>query len=389
MSIEKFITDMLNIDPNMIESIESIQTSDDSENILIKLKPSDHPTCSYCGQPLVSNGFYRKKLIHSTLINRKCTIFFYRRRYICHNCECTFSSKGDNVTHETKINILKDLKEPSMTYSLAARRNHVSVTKVQQIFDKHVSIPRKTIPEALSIDEHYFPSSDFDSLYICILMDFKDGTIIDILPDRKKSFLGNYFGTIRNQTLNEKTGKSELSRVKYVSIDLYEPYKEIAEIYFRNAIICADSFHVLEELDNTPQYNKRFRRYMNYRDMMNLLFNRFPDLRKAYELKESYIHFNETASSKDAAEKLADQIAAFSDCEIEEYVEFYNLLVNWSQEIINSFTVVGSKRINNSYIESRNNQIEKLFINANGFMNFKRTRNRILYCLNKKDTYKL
>jgi transposase len=128
---------------------------------------------------------------------------------------------------------------------------------------------------------------------------------------------------------------------------------------------------------------------MNYRDMMNLLFNRFPDLRKAYELKESYIHFNETASSKDAAEKLADQIAAFSDCEIEEYVEFYNLLVNWSQEIINSFTVVGSKRINNSYIESRNNQIEKLFINANGFMNFKRTRNRILYCLNKKDTYKL
>ena len=76
LSIEKFITDMLNIDPNMIESIESIQTSDDSENILIKLKPSDHPTCSYCGQPLVSNGFYRKKLIHSPLINRKCTIFF-------------------------------------------------------------------------------------------------------------------------------------------------------------------------------------------------------------------------------------------------------------------------------------------------------------------------
>lgn len=72
-----------------------------------------------------------------------------------------------------------------------------------------------------------------------------------------------------------------------------------------------------------------------------------------------------------------------------DHFEFYNLLINWSQEIINSFTMVGSKRINNSYIESRNNQIEKLFFNANGFMNFKRTRNRILYCLNKKDTYKL
>lgn len=431
LSIEKFITDMLNIDLNMIESIESVQSSDNSEDILLKLKPVPNMTCPYCGHSLVSNGFYKRKLIHSTLINRKCTIFFYRRRYICRDCECTFSepnpfaSKGDNVTYETKINILKDLKEPSMTYSLAARRNNVSSTKVLQIFDKHVSIGRKTIPEALSIDEHYFPASDFDSLYVCILMDFKDGTIIDVLPDRRKAYLGNYFGTIRNQTLDEKSGRSELSNVKYVSIDLYEPYKEIAQVYFKNAVICADSFHVLEhlvkdfrnvrlrcrrntqdenlqylltkfkyifdhgrELDNTPKYNKRFKRYMNYRDMMTLLFERFPDLKTAYELKESYIQFNETATLKDAAEKLADQINQFADCHIEEYVEFYNLMVNWSQEIINSFTKVDFKRINNSYIESRNRQIDKLFYNANGFTNFKRTRNRILYCLNKKDNYK-
>ena len=34
-------------------------------------------------------------------------------------------------------------------------------------------------------------------------------------------------------------------------------------------------------------------------------------------------------------------------------------------------------------------RIEKLISNANGFTNFKRTRNRILYCLNKNDTYKI
>ena len=432
MSKEKFITDMLNIDPDQIESIESVPSSDESVTVYIKLKPEDNPACPYCSKPLVSNGFYQKKLIHSTLNNRDSTIFFSRRRYICRSCECTFSepnpfaSKGDNVTYETKINVLKDLKEPSMTYSLTARRNNISVTKAIQIFDKHVSIPRKTIPEALSIDEHYFPASDFDSLYVCILMDFKSGVVIDVLPDRRKKYIGSYFGNIRNETLDEKSGISELSRVKYVSIDLYLPYKEIAEIYFRNAVICADSFHVLEhltkdfrsvrlrcrrntqdeniqylltkfkfifnhgrDLDNKPQYNKRFNRYLNYRDMMNLLFARFPDLKKAYDLKESYIHFNETSNIKTAAEGLAEQIAAFADSGIEEYIEFYNLLVNWSQEIVNSFSIVDHKRINNSYIESRNRQIEKLFYNANGFTNFKRTRNRILYCLNRKDTYKL
>ena len=43
----------------------------------------------------------------------------------------------------------------------------------------------------------------------------------------------------------------------------------------------------------------------------------------------------------------------------------------------------------NSYIESKNRILKKLIINANGFRNFKRTRNRILYCLNKYDKFTL
>ena len=33
--------------------------------------------------------------------------------------------------------------------------------------------------------------------------------------------------------------------------------------------------------------------------------------------------------------------------------------------------------------------MSQLIINANGFRNFKRTRNRILYCLNKYDKFTL
>ena len=430
MATENFIIDTLNIDPNTLESIESVSSSDGSVSVYIKLKESGERKCPYCSSALVSNGTYKKKLIHSVLLNRPCTIFFSRRRYICRSCGCTFSEpnpfsgKGENVTYETKINVLKDLKIPSVTYTLTARRNNISVTKAIQIFDKHVSIPRKPLPEVLSIDEHYFPESDFDSLYICVLMDFRTGTIVDVLPDRKKDYLISYFGNIRNETLDPKTGKSELSNVRYISIDLYDTYKDIAQTYFRGAVICADSFHVLEHLtkdfhnvrlkcrrktedenlqylltkfkyifnhgqflDNEPQYNKRFKRYMNYRDMMDILFANYPELKKAYYLKESYISFNESCPLKDAPERLADQIQAFADCGITEYLEFYNLLVNWSPEIINSFTRIGSRRINNSYIESRNRQIETLFYNANGYANFGRTRNRILYCLNKSDTY--
>lgn len=315
MSIKKFITDALNIDPLLIESVDCLESDDESLTVFVRLKPMESLKCNLCGGPLISNGSYKKKLIHSTFINRSCLIIFDRRRYLCRKCEITvsepnpFASPGDNVTYETKINVLRDLKETSFTYTLAARRNNISPTKVLQIFDKHVSISRKPLPEALSIDEHYFPASDFDSLYICILMDFRTGTIVDVLPDRKKEYLISYFSGIKNETLDEKTGISELSNVKYVSMDLCDTYKDIALTYFKGALICADSFHVIEhlvkdfrdvrlrcrrntkdediqyllvkfkyifdhgrELDNKPKYNKRFRRYMNYRDMMKNVF---------------------------------------------------------------------------------------------------------------------
>ena len=81
-------------------------------------------------------------------------------------------------------------------------------------------------------------------------------------------------------------------------------------------------------------------------------------------------------------------IEKFGNCNIKEYSSFYNLLINWFDEIVNSFTIVNGKRINNSYIESRNKNIETLMFNANGLINFKRARNRIMYCINKTDTYK-
>lgn len=65
------------------------------------------------------------------------------------------------------------------------------------------------------------------------------------------------------------------------------------------------------------------------------------------------------------------------------------MLLNWKQEIVNSFSIVGECRINNSYIESMNAKIEKLIYNSNGLVNYERARNRMLYCLNKNDTFTL
>ena len=86
----------------------------------------------------------------------------------------------------SQINILKDLKHPEDTYTSVAERYHVSKATVLRLFDKHVDIMRKPLPMVLSIDEHYFPESDMDSLYCFLLMNFITGEVIDVLPTRRK-----------------------------------------------------------------------------------------------------------------------------------------------------------------------------------------------------------
>lgn len=199
-------------------------------------------------------------------------------------------------------------------------------SKVMRIFDAHVSIPRKPLPEVMSMDEHYFPESDYDSLYCCLLMNFRTGEMVDVLPDRRKNHLMHYFSGIKKETLDYALRQSELDNVRYISMDMYEPFRDIASVYFPKALVCADSFHVMKHLtdcfrqvvlncrrrtedenlkyllskfrfvlnhnailDNEPKYNKRLGRYLNYRNLRDMMFASFPEIQIAYELKEFYI----------------------------------------------------------------------------------------------------
>ena len=65
-----------------------------------------------------------------------------------------------------------------------------------------------------------------------------------------------------------------------------------------------------------------------------MLFSHFPELKKAYELKEVYITFNEIASFENAERQLDALLLKFADSQIREYDEFGTMLSNWKQEIV-------------------------------------------------------
>ena len=91
--MNNFITDLFNIDKNMIKSVKVTSSSD-----LTEFHISLHHeilSCPYCHGITHSHGFSAPKTIyHPKLSDRKCVIVFRNTRYQCTECLRTFS--GEN-----------------------------------------------------------------------------------------------------------------------------------------------------------------------------------------------------------------------------------------------------------------------------------------------------
>ncbi|MCI8541285.1 MAG: transposase [Erysipelotrichaceae bacterium] len=137
------------------------------------------------------------------------------------------------------------------------------------------------------------------------------------------------------------------------------------------------------DLDNKGKYNKKLARYINYRQLLELILSIHPDLKLAYELKEKYTIFNATYSFEEAKEEFDSIYNDFVLSNIPEFYDFITSLSNWKVEIINSFIVYKGKRINSSVAESMNATIFTLLFNTKGIRDTERRRKRIMYAVNK------
>ena len=416
--INQIISSVLNISADDIESFTSTKIEDET-HIYLKLKRKKL-ICPVCGNPkCLSNGFFKRKIKVPKSIMENFIISLKICRYICPECRNSFSDNLNispsykTISYSSIMKIMDLLKKPNLTFKNVSELTGISESSVIRIFDKHCHITRGRFPEVLCIDEIYTKNSAFDSKYSCIFYDFHRQEIIDVTPSRRKNYLHMYF---------QKLPLNERERVKYVCIDMYLPYKQLIKIYFKKAIICADSFHVVKHLnddlqkiririmkryntdsieyyllkhwknllfnrqinlDNLGKYNKRLNRVVTYRQLLDMMLDIDKDLKNGYYLKEKYIIFNSSSTIKEAMIKIESLIDDFVNADISEYEEFLTLLINWKQEIINSFTVHEGKRINNSIAESINSQISVLLFNTKGIRNNERRKKRIMYAINK------
>ena len=131
-----------------------------------------------------------------------------------------------------------------------------------------------------------------------------------------------------------------------------------------------------------------FKRFIFENQMLEMITSIDIDLHDAWVYYHQYRRFNESSFSiVEAYNALSDIINDFTLFEIPEFVSLASTLSNWKQEIVNSFELFDGFRVSNGPIEGRNSLVKNILKLANGYSNFTRFRNRVMYCLNKYSTH--
>mgnify|MGYP003296455018 CR=1 FL=1 len=151
----------------------------------------------------------------------------------------------------------------------------------------------------------------------------------------------------------------------------------------KNELLFRDSNKVDDQSFN---YNHHFKRRLSDTQLLNMILSIDKGLKEAYGLKEYYAVFNVMKKEKNELEEYLEEIIKdYTNSNITLFNQIALTLKNWRKEIINSFDEYDGRRINNGPIEGRNKYIKILLNLANGYRNFKRFRNRVLYVFNKFD----
>ena len=269
-----FITDLLELSDADSEITES-HIQGNVKKVTIR-KNIRELHCPLCGRRLYSKGQFVRH--PNNQIFQGCYVLevtLIGRRWFCPNPECSYKETDQfgfiqRYKHNTTFNDI------SIIYEL--KDIHLS---------RYVSLPRHPLPAIMAIDEVYLNISP-KFKYALIIMDWLTGDVIDILPSRRKETTEEYFLNLP---------KEERDGVNFLICDMYDPYINYTNRYFRYAKVITDSFHVLQWLlklirryitDVKKKYQERDRKKLkekNYKN--NKDFEKQKDSREVYILKNA------------------------------------------------------------------------------------------------------
>lgn len=168
-------------------------------------------------------------------------ILLIKRRFICHGCKYKFTEQvtiqreNKNISNKVEQKVLKDLKQYNLSLKYIAEENNISDNTVRNILKEHTKDYPKNIinlPRVITFDE--FKADTKEGKQAFVLNDPIHKKVLDVLSNRKKEYLIQYFTYCENRHL-----------VEYVISDMYEPCLQVQKIMFPHAKYVVDRFHYI------------------------------------------------------------------------------------------------------------------------------------------------
>ena len=383
------INKLLNIEEVIVKKVVH---ADIFVKIFLETNPKEQ-ICPVCGALTKRIHDYRMQTIKDLPFQMKhCYLLLKKRRYVC-SCgkrfyeDYSFLPKYLQRTSRLTAFIASALHDTG-PITTVAKMSNVSVSTVNRILDT-ISFQRPPLSQSISIDE--FKGNASGEKYQCILVDPVKHSILDIMPSRSQSFLTSYFRDIP---------KAERYHVKFFVCDMWQPYTDLAKVFFPNADIVIDKYHFIRQttwaIENVrkrlqktmpPSLRKYYKRshslilsrYDKLKDenkkACDLMLQYNDDLRLAHYLKEWFYQICQNPKYSEQRRDFFEWISTAEQSQIPEFEKCADTYRHWSKEILNAFKY---SHITNGPTEGFNNKIKVLKRTSYGIRNFEHFRTRIL-----------
>ena len=356
------------------------------------VKQEQHCPCC-CAATRAVHDYRMQKIKDLPAFGMDVILLLRKRRYRCNHCgkrfyePVEFLPRYHRMTGRLVAHVISELADVC-TFSSVARRHNISSSTAIRIFNL-VDYGKPELPDVLSIDE--FKGNTGHEKYQVILTDPKSRKVLDILPSRLSHELSDYFKN------------TERKQVKFFISDMWKPYFEIADTFFKDAIPIVDKYHYVRQVvwaleavrkEEQKKFSKSHRRYFkrsksllikpydkltdDQKTQVNVMLYASGPLSSAYFLKEKFFQVMKSKNRDEARQSFKDWIAYAYSSDIPAFHKCADTFSAWIAGILNSFDY----RYTNGFTEGCNNRIKVLKRNAYGYRNYRRFRNRILHIFN-------
>jgi len=374
-------------------------------------------TCPCCGSHhcVIKDSGKDRTVRHVPSSNRSVFITFHQRRFLCKECGTSYYEPVEwvhdrlHMTNTLVVDICLQLTE-MLSVQEIARKELVPDDVVFSVFDIISFRPPEALPHVMCVDEFKGDTGVRDpetkrwitNKFQCNISDGSAKVLIDVLPIITKEYLIDYF---------MRYSKEERSKVEYFCCDMHSGFMSVAKKCFPNAVICIDSFHIVNRLNDamddirrriqneleeaedsdgcvkylkdssyilkTKEANKASNwgtQYTKKQARLENILDLYPDICEMYDRLQEYLAIIDMDSYAHKRVQFTDWLYRATSSEVPEILSAANTLQHWRGYIQNTW----KSGHTNGIAEGLNNKIKVYKRISYGLRSFENLRKRLL-----------